>query len=233
MKVEKVLNMAAKITLTPEQTVLKSQLKELYDKVWRHIESDQELLFCDDALNKLYSDMAYTAHELHISLEKSGYKVKHHKYMLENRGCSPEDERFYEHVHPVQDLLKFTEDVHANDDPEDKTIGDTFTMKVYTRRWGHYEHYLITRTKKGWDIQAVATSYTCRKDASKGVNKLLEHDSVCYPKQINEFFKWLWDRAAEDGLSKAEVQKAITQLGKWISECEMSAPRDGVFEGLI
>lgn len=225
--------MAKKITLTPEQTALKSQLKELYDKVWRHIESDQELLFCDDALNKLYSDMAHTAHELHISLEKSGYKVKHHKYMLENRGCSPEDERFYEHVHPVQDLLKFTEDVHANDDPEDKTIGDTFTMKVYTRRWRHYEHYLITRTKKGWDIQAVATSYTCRKDASKGVNKLLEHDSVCYPKQINEFFKWLWDRAAEDGLSKAEVQKAITQLGKWISECEMSAPRDGVFEGLI
>lgn len=225
--------MAAKITLTPEQTALKSQLKELYDKVWRYIESDQELLFCDDALNKLYSDMAHTAHELHISLEKSGYKVKHHKYMLENRGCSPEDEHFYEHVHPVQDLLKFTEDVHANDDPEDKTIGNTFTMKVYTRRWGHYEHYQITRTKKGWDIQAVDTSYTCRKDASKGLNKLLEHDSVCYPKQINEFFKWLWDRAAEDGLSKAEVQKAITQLGKWISECEMSAPRDGVFEGLI
>ena len=225
--------MAVKITLTPEQTALKSQLKELYDKVWRYIESDQELLFCDDALNKLYSDMAHTAHELHISLEKSGYKVKHHKYMLENRGCSPEDERFYEHVHPVQDLLKFTEDVHANDDPEDKTIGDTFTMKVYTRRWWHYEYYLITRTKKGWDIQAVAKSYTCRKDASQGLNKLLEHDSVCYPKQINEFFKWLWDRAAEDGLTKAEVQKAITQLGKWISECEMSAPRDGVFEGLI
>lgn len=233
MKVEKVLNMAKKITLTPEQTALKSQLKELYDKVWRHIESDQEFLFCDNALNKLYSDMAHTAHELHVSLEKSGYKVKHHKYMLENRGYSPEDERFYEHVHPVQDLLKFTEDVHANDDTEDKTIGDTFTMKVYTRRWGHYDHYLITRTKTGWDIQAVATSYTCRKDASKGVNKLLEHDSVCYPKQINEFFKWLWERAAEDGLSKVEVQKAINQLGKWISECEMSAPRDGVFEGLI
>ncbi len=225
--------MAAKITLTPEQTALKSKLKELYDKVWRYIESDQELLFCDNALNKLYSDMAHTAHELHVSLEKSGYKVKHHKYMLENRGYSPEDERFYEHVHPVQDLLKFTEDVHANDDTEDKTIGATFTMKVYTRRWGHYDHYLITRTKTGWDIQAVATSYTCRKDASKGVNKLLEHDNVCYPKQINEFFKWLWNRAAEDGLSKAEVQKAITQLGKWISECEMSAPRDGVFEGLI
>lgn len=233
MKVEKVLNMAKKITLTPEQTALKSQLKELYDKVWRHIESDQEFLFCDNALNKLYSDMAHTAHELHVSLEKSGYKVKHHKYMLENRGYSPEDERFYEHVHPVQDLLKFTEDVHANDDTEDKTIGDTFTMKVYTRRWGHYDHYLITRTKTGWDIQAVATSYTCRKDASKGVNKLLEHDSVCYPKQINEFFKWLWERAAEDGLSKVEVQKAINQLGKWISECEISAPRDGVFEGLI
>ena len=225
--------MAAKITLTPEQTALKSQLKELYDKVWRHIESDQELLFCDDALNKLYSDMAHTAHELHISLEKSGYKVKHHKYMLENRGYSPEDERFYEHVHPVQDLLKFTEDVHANDDPEDVTIGSTFIMKVYTRRWGHYDHYEITRTEKGWDIRANATSESCDKRAQGGLNRMLEHDSVCYPEKINVFFEWLWERAAEDGLSKAEVQKSINQLGMWISECEMSAPREGTFEGLI
>ena len=226
------MTMTNKINLTPEQTTLKSLLKELNDKVWQYIESNQESLSVADA-NKLYADMAKTAHKLHMSLKASNHEPKHHKYMIENRECDPEDMRFYEHVHPVQDLLKFTEDVHANDDPEDVTIGATFIMKVYTRRWGHYDYYEITRTEKGWDIRANATSESCDKRARRGLNKMLEHDSVCYPEKINVFFEWLWERAAEDGLSKAEVQKSINQLGKWISECEMSAPRDGAFEGLI
>lgn len=225
--------MGNKIALTDYQVTLKSQLKALYDKLWHYIETHQELLFIDDDLGKLYSDMAQTAHDLHMSLKKSGHEPKHHKYMIENRGCSPEDVHFYEHVHPVQDLLKFTEDIHANDDPEDKTIGATFTMKVYTRRWGHYDSYEITRTQKGWNIKVVGMLYVCNKDASDGLNELLEHDGVCYPKNINMFFAWLWDRAAEDGLNRAEVQRAIKQLGSWISDCEQHAPRSGVFEGFI
>lgn len=224
--------MTNKIKLTDTQTKLKSKLEDLYKQVWQYIESYQESLSADEA-NKLYTNMGKTAHELHMSLKEGGHEPKHHKYMIENRECQPDDKCFYEHIHPVQDLLAFIDDVHANDDPEDTTIGQTFIMKVYTRRWGHYDHYKITRTETGWDIEAIVTSYTCDKSAGIGLNKLLAHDSVCYPEKINIFFEWLWDRAAEDGLSKTEVQKAINQLGKWISECEMSAPRNGVFEGLI
>lgn len=43
--------------------------------------------------------------------------------MLENRGVPVEDIEFYNHIHPVDDLLKFIDDINANDDPEDTTIG--------------------------------------------------------------------------------------------------------------
>ena len=225
--------MLKRLNLTDSQKKLKSELEILHNQIWQYIESDQKLLSDEDA-SRLYDEMAKKAHELHMSLKDSGRRPNHHKYMIENRGCEPENERFYEHVHPVQDLLAFIENVHANDDPKDRTIGKTFTMKVFTKRWGHYDQYEITRTDKGWDIKGlVAASCSCNKMMKPGLNKLLEHDSVCYPKQVNIFFEWLWDKAAEDGLTKAEVQKAINKLGNWISECEKNAPREGVFEGLI
>lgn len=225
--------MPKKLELTEFQTKLKSELENIHNQIWQYIESNPKSLSENDA-NELYGKMAKKAHELHMSLKDSGHEPKHHKYMIENRGCKPEDERFYEHVHPVQDLLAFIEDVDANNDPEDITIGKTFTMKVFTKRWGHYDQYEITRTDEGWNIKGLfAPSYSCDKMIKPGLNEILEHDSVCYPKQVNIFFEWLWDKAAEDGLTKAEVQKAINKLGNWISECEKNAPREGVFEGLI
>lgn len=73
--------------------------------------------------------MARKAHDLHMSLKDSGHEPKHHKYMIENRRCTHDDVRFYRHVHPVQDLLAFIDDVHINDNSKDKTIGKTFTLK--------------------------------------------------------------------------------------------------------
>lgn len=104
--------------------------------------------------------MAETAHELHMSLKSSGYEPKHHKYMLENRGVSVEDMEFYNHIHPVDDLLKFIDDVNADDDPEDTTIGEKFTLRIYTRRWGHYDHYSMTRTKNGWNFKEMLISFS-------------------------------------------------------------------------
>lgn len=71
-----------------------------------------------------------------MSLKVSGNEPKHHKYMLENRVVPVEEIEFYNHIHPVDDLLKFIDDINANDDPEDTTIGKKFTLKIYTRRWG-------------------------------------------------------------------------------------------------
>lgn len=224
--------MPKKLKLTESQTKLKSELEILYNQIWQYIESDQKLL-SDEDVNRLYNEMAKKAHELHMSLKDSGHEPKHHKYMIENRGCTPDDVRFYEHVHPVQDLLAFIDDVHINDNSKDKTIGKTFTLKFFTRRWQYIEHYKITRTEKGWDIKVLGDSYSSNKSMSPELNHLLDNDGVCYPKDINLFFEWLWDKAAEEGLTKAKVQSAINKLSKWISECEEKAPRKGVFEGLI
>lgn len=224
--------MLKRLNLTDSQKKLKSELEILHNQIWQYIESDQKLLSDDDA-NRIYNEMAKKAHELHMSLKDSGHEPKHHKYMIENRGCTPDDVRFYRHVHPVQDLLAFIDDVHANDAHKDKTIGKTFTLKFFTKRWQYIEHYKITRTEKGWDIRVLSDSYSSNKSMSPELNHLLDNDGVCYPKDINLFFEWLWDKAAEEGLTKAKVQAAINKIGKWISECEKNAPRDGVFEGLI
>ena len=221
--------MPKKLKLTESQTKLKSELEIIHNKIWQYIESDQKLLSDEDA-SRLYDEMAKKAHELHMSLKDSGHKPKHHKYMIENRGCTPDDVRFYRYVHPVQDLLAFIDDVHANDDHKDKTIGKTFTLKFFTRRWQYIEHYKITRTEKGWVIRVLSDSYSSNKSMSPELNHLLDNDGVCYPKDINLFFEWLWDKAAEEGLTKAKVQVAINKLGKWISECEKNAPREGVIE---
>lgn len=221
--------MPKKLKLMESQTKLKSELEILYNQIWQYIESDQKLLSGDDA-SRLYDEMARKAHDLHMSLKDSGHEPKHHKYMIENRGCTPDDVRFYRHVHPVQDLLAFIDDVHINDNSKDKTIGKTFTMKVFTKRWGHYDQYEITRTDKGWDIRVLSDSYSSNKSMSPELNHLLDNDGVCYPKDINLFFEWLWDKAAEECLTKAKVQSAINKIGKWISECEKNAPRDGVIE---
>lgn len=114
--------MPKKLKLTEFQTKLKSELEILHNQIWQYIESDKKLLSGDDA-SRLYDEMARKAHELHMSLKDSGHEPKHHKYMIENRRCTPDDVRFYRHVHPVHDLLAFIDDVHINDNSKDKTIG--------------------------------------------------------------------------------------------------------------
>lgn len=87
------------------------------------------------------------------------------------------------------DLLAFIDDVHANDAHKDKTIGKTFTLKFFTKRWQYIEHYKITRTEKGWDIRVLSDSYSSNKSMSPELNHLLDNDGVCYPKDINLFFE--------------------------------------------
>lgn len=79
--------MPKKLKLTESQTKLKSELEILHNQIWQYIESDQKLLSGDDA-SRLYDEMARKAHELHMSLKDIGHEPKHHKYMIENRGCN-------------------------------------------------------------------------------------------------------------------------------------------------
>lgn len=224
--------MGKPVRLNAEQSKLKDELYEINQKLWKYLNSGISSMNYEETQQQ-YKQMASIAHKLHMSLKNSGYEPKHHKYMIENRGVPVEDVEFYNHIHPVDDLLKFIEDVNANDDPEDTTIGEKFTLRIYTRRWGHYDHYYMTRTTDGWSFQglSIANSGDCEKDASPHLCNTLEHDSVCYPKQIGYFFEYLWEQASE-GLTVQQVQECFDMIGDWISSCEMNTPR-GIFGGLI
>lgn len=218
------------VNLTEEQKKLKEELEKIYNELWSCIDGDGNI--SSSEIKNLHLKMANVAHELHMSLKESKYEPKHHDYMLKNRVVSPETVEFYQHLHPVRDLLAFIENLHANDDPVDVTIGKSFVIRVFTRRWGHYDNYIITRVQNGWKIQNTFLSIRCKKNMRPGLNKALDHDGVCYPAQINLFFEYLWDKAAQDGLSQKQVQEAIDDLGKWISLCEHNAPKK-LFGGLI
>lgn len=122
-----VIYMGNALVLSDEQKKLRDKLKELNKRAWdivnnRDYSSQQDI-------NEVFYEMSKTAHELHMSLKESGHEPKHHRYMIDNRGVPADDIEFYNHVHLVDDLLKFIDDVNANDDPEDTTIGKEFKLK--------------------------------------------------------------------------------------------------------
>lgn len=223
--------MGKPIKLQDNELELRDSLQNDAEKYWS-ILNGEGMPYNGEALRSLCIKMAKTAHELHMSLKNRGIDPIHHAYMINNRGCQPEALEFYRHIHPVEDLLSFINDRNANDDPSDKTLGVEFNMRIYARRWNQEGNYLIKRTESGWYVDFLSISGDCDKKGSPYLFMNLDHDGVCYPAQLGEFMEWLWEKAAEKGMNKTEVQKAINQIGAWISLCEKKAP-EGIFQGLI
>jgi hypothetical protein len=195
---------------------LEKELSETFSKV-------KQLLYdnkWDESHRDLWNKMVDLAYELHKIV-----KPKHHKYMIENRGVDPNDREFYNHIHPVEDLLAFINDPHANDDPEDQTIDHDFEIKIYSRRWGHYDTYNVKRTISGWIIGNIAISGSCDKTGKPYLFENLNHDLINYPEELPGYFEWLWEKASEEGLSHEKVQESLNILGEWISDCEKKSPK--------
>lgn len=181
---------------------------------------------------KSLTDLRDLAVKLHKSLEDSGFTPKHHGYMLTNRRHSPGTPEFYYHIHPIEDLIKFTYDPHANDDPVDQTIDVEFEMNIYSTRWNHEDCYYITRTEIGWYFKELSYKGPCDKTGSPVLFEALRHDSIQFPSHLGNWFEWLWERAEEKGLTKEEVQAGLNDIAKWINSTEQNAPRQDVWEGL-
>ena len=210
----------AAVRLSAEQEELKNQIEEKMAIIKRSFETD-----IDEDPRKLIDEIGVLAHELHMSLEP---KPKHHRYMIENRGMQPDNLDFYKHIHPVEDLLAYIEDDTANNDPEDQTIGQSFTLSVFSRRWGHNDTYDLIRTETGWSF--MGSSIECDKSGNPKLYKKLEHDSINYPADLKGYIEYLWNQAREKGLSKEEVQECLDDIGEWVSMCEKTTPR-GIFRG--
>jgi len=210
--------------LGQEQTAWRDELQE------RLGEFDLAADYADR--KKKLDELRDLALKLHKSLAEAGHEPRHHRYMIENRGCQPTDPEFYRNIHAVQDLLKFTRDPHANDDPQDQTMGHDFEMSIYSRRWDHEDRYPLKRTADGWFLTVDIYTGQCDKGGRPHLIDALKHDSVHFPRDISDWFEWLWDQAKSKGLTHTEVQTAIDHVAEWINATERGTPCTGVWEGL-
>lgn len=209
--------MATKEQLTEELRALLDEVKgKILAREWDRTEGQNKAKW-DEMVNK--------ASELHKLVNPT-----HHQYMIDNRGCSPDDREFYNHIHPIEDLLAFIDDPTANDDPEDITIGQEFELKVYSRRWGHEDVYKLTRTESGWELSHFSNkSAPCDRGGRPFLYENLNHDSINYPEALPEYLAWLWEQAATKGLCKKQVQDELDLLSNWIVTCERNSPK-GIWE---
>ncbi len=216
------------IQLNANEQALRSEIEERMKMVRKafagiHIDDDDVHVWIDEAGER--------AHRLHMSLKERGFEPKHHAYMIENRELPPDNPQFYIHFHPIEDLLKFLDDEHANDDPVDQTIGLDFTFRVFSNRWGHDDTYSVKRTEDGWIISHLAIGGSCDKGGRPFLFENLRHDSIKFPARLDGWMEWLWDKALSEGLTQAQVQEALQELAGWVSSTERNAPSDGIWKG--
>lgn len=213
------------IKLSEENKAIVERLREGLAEVMNDIESHDSA--ARRALSRRINDLGLLAHRLHMALAQQGTPPKHHKYMIDNRGVAADHPDFYKHVHPIEDLLKFVGDSSANDDPVDQTIGKEFSLRVFSRRWGHEDTYRVTRTDEGWHVAHIAISGKCDRAGTPFLYTNLAQDNISYPSSLPFMMEQLWDSAADRGLSVEAVQQAFDQLGTWISGVERTRPTGG------
>ncbi|AAM32673.1 MAG: hypothetical protein AB7D09_06095 [Methanosarcina sp.] len=214
-----------------ELNTSESELRNKIDRLMNDIKLSLAKYHIDNEVKKQIDEMGDYAHELHMSLQNRDCKPKHHAYMKKNREMEEDDPQFYKHVHPVEDLLKYIDDPHANDEPQDQTIGEEFDFRVYSNSWGHEDNYRFKRTDDGWDVKFFSIGGSCDKKGYPFLYENFNHDSIQYPRDFDGWLEWLWDQAASKGLSKDEVQTALQELADWVSSTEKNVPSSIVWDG--
>ncbi len=169
--------------------------------------------------NTIWEQMVKNAQELHKLV-----KAKHHDYMIKNRGCNPDEPEFYNHIHPIEDLLAFIENPTANDNQKDITIDDEFDFKIYSNRWEHDDTYKLKRIENGWHVDYLYINGECNKNGKPYLFANLKQDQVNYPVNLSSYIYSLWNKAANDGLNHNEVQQYLNEISDWVSKCEKSIP---------
>lgn len=193
---------------------MRQNLEVLVNTMSNHINSTAPLE--RSQVQAIHDEMGRVAHKLHMSLDP--YPT-HHSYMIENRGMPATDPKFYEHLHPCKDLLAYLQDPTANDDPKDHTMGDEFTFRVWTRRWGHYDTYHLTRNEEGWYVRFISKFGQGDRSGEPALQHALTHDSVSFPRTL-DIKMTIWEQAKNLGLTHDEVQAAINEVAEWVSETE-------------
>jgi hypothetical protein len=225
--------MGAPIELTDDEKRLDGRLRALVEELreqardpskWRRDQVEEA--------NEKIAEMAKLAHQLHMSLlaRDPALEPRHHAYMLRNRGVSPREPDFYDHFHPIEDLLKFIEDRNANEDPpppKDTTLGKKFIISVFSKRWGHEDIYELVRTSTGWDVQFLGVGGPCNPRGEPYLFKGFLQNDIDYPAALPSHLEALWEAASADGvgLTAEQVQQRLDELAQWVSTTAKAAPK--------
>lgn len=215
------------IELNPEEARMRDAIQEGLDQMRAGLSESPIVDVDSDKLNNL----GKLGHKIHMSLAGRNNEPKHHWYMIENRELQPDHPKFYMHIHPLEDLLKFIEDPSANDDPKDVTLNQEFEFVVYTPRWGHDDTYSLTRTEDGWHFNFGGRKGPCDKRGRPYLYECFQNDSINYPSGFEWRLMWLWDQAKEKGLSREDVQARLEELSQWLRDVEESRPKDDFWWG--
>lgn len=209
--------MGEPIHLTAEQETMKHTLHLQLETVMhmaRNYNTGEEY---DNA----FSNMGDTAYRLALSLETPPTFTQ--SVLNGAEDLTPNDRDFYNHVHVVEDLLNYLEDNEANNPPVDRTLGASFQMRVHTNRWEHEDTYHLIRNSEGWYISH--NTYNARADieARPTLNRILEHDLVSYPYNLNEYMSRTWHYGA-NGATREQIQEQLNAIAEWISITERNKP---------
>lgn len=215
------------IQLNPAEATLRNEIAERMDKARKAFAGAR----ISEDVRKAIVEAGERSHKLHMLLKARGLEPKHHAYMVKNRGFQPDAPEYYMHFHPIEDLLKFLDNEHANDDPLDATIGCKFTFRVYSKRWGHEDTYTVKRTTDGWEISHLAIGGPCDKGGRPFLFDNFRQDSISFPDGLDDWMEWLWSQAETKGLTAEQVQASLQELADWVSQTEKTAPSGGVWEG--
>lgn len=146
------------------------------------------------------------------------------KYLLYNRGVSPEEDitAFYDHYDGLKAMLN---EIRGKGEKmqiqSDNTLGKNLVFEVYTRRWGHTDRYQMRRTIDGWECSHIAIGGKCKKDGEGSLLQNLHHDLVFYPEEAVRYaMEELWEAADEGEIDLEELQRRLQQVADWVSHVE-------------
>lgn len=216
-------------TYTPSDKTneLANQLSALIKEIRGKLESGQAN---STEIHDLHNAMMEKAYKLHQHLKSENIPIKHSKNMIKNRGMSPDDIEFYNHIHPSEDLVEI-----ALYGPPKKIKRNTYTtinLEIYTVRWGHCDTYRITINKNGWIVENIAIGGQCNQKGHPYLFRNLEQDNVQYPHQLEDWMNYCWDECMEKNWTQAQLEEALTSIFEWVNTVEKNAPRNGLLNGL-
>ncbi|WP_394189166.1 hypothetical protein [Paenisporosarcina quisquiliarum] len=199
-------------------------LKDNYINLFATYRSEyQKNLFSSDTNQKFknfYEKICPDLETLHW-----GLLPEYSESTIINRGLLPETDinEYYNHYHTLEDLYEtlIGTMLQTNSLKGDVNLNKKMVFKVFSRRWGHEDHYSIERRIDGWYVKHLSINGLSKKDGTGSILDNLNQDSIQYPIDgVKYAFETLWEMADEQEMLVGELEEKLQEIANWISAIE-------------